>query len=400
MKKFILLFISIITVTILTSCNFAGAMFAAAERYANKPTTTTTLPPTIDGSNILGICYNGAYPNDCLMDIYRDNTTDKNRAVVMIHGGVWLNNTDRSGIAQDKDFFLKIKNDKEGAMHKGFHVINIEYRRIKIGQSNGPTFRDMLEDIRTAVKFIKDHAEEYNILDDRLVVYGFSSGAHLVELFSSKYIVAKDIGCVDFSPIRVELCIAKSGISDFANEKFLNCNVFGFSSDTKLRDELIKACRDNGIIVSEEDIAPYIRSYIFKTLLGINTDENDIKEIVAGNQDKVNKASPLYYVKRRKQDSKLGGSVNKPEVILLHGEKDDFVDVSMAEEFNNEYVDDYGIPFCTLYTLPSAGHDLKYGDQSADAAAYKDFEKCVKDRLMDITDLALSLGASHDVTFD
>ena len=105
-------------------------------------------------------------------------------------------------------------------------------------------------------------------------------------------------------------------------------------------------------------------------------------------------------MKQRKQDSSLGGSVNKPEVILLHGEKDDFVDVSMAEEFKNEYVDNYGIPFCTLYTLPSAGHDLKYGDQSADAAAYKDFEKCVKDRLMYITDLALSLGASHDVTFD
>ena len=402
MKKFILPFV-VIMAMMLSSCGVTTLAFRYQEMKENeakaKASTKTTVPPTIDGPNILNICYNADYPDDCKMDIYRDNTTDKNRAVVMIHGGVWLNNTDKSSIESDKDLFLSIKNST-GLEHKGFHVVNIEYRRIKIGQSNGPTFRDMLEDIRTAVKFIKDHAEEYNILADRLVVYGFSSGAHLVELFSSKYIVAKDIGCVDFSPIRVELCIAKSGISDFANEKFLNCNVFGFSSDTKLRDELIKACRDNGIIVSEEDIAPYIRSYIFKTLLGINTDENDIKKIVAGNQDKVNKASPLYYVKRRKQDSKLGGSVNKPKVILLHGEKDDFVDVSMAEEFKNEYVDDYGIPFCTLYTLPSAGHDLKYGDQSADAAAYKDFEKYVKERLMYITDLALSLGASHDVTFD
>lgn len=403
MKKFILPFV-VIMAMMLSSCGITNLAFRYQEMKENeakaKASTKTTVPPTIDGPNILNICYNADYPDDCLMDIYRDNTTDKNRAVVMIHGGVWLNNTDKSSIKQDKDFFLSIKNDKEGAMHKGFHVVNIEYRRIAVGQSTH-TFRDMIDDIRTAIQYIQDHADEYNILSDLIVTYGYSSGAHLAELYSYKWQEETGMSPVSFSPIKVGLCIAKSGISDFANEKFLDCDVFGFTSDTSLRESIKKLCQDNGIASSEQEVAPYIRSYLYKTLLGINSNENDVKRIAAdsNNQDKINKASPLYYVKQINQkDLPLQARVSSvTEAILLHGGQDTFAPISMAEDLNTAL----GTGFCKLFTMPNAGHELKHEDASDDAV-YEEFEDYVTEKLIEITnDTSVHLSATHpDIKFD
>ena len=386
----------------LSSCGITTLAFRYQEMKENEAkaeSTTTTNPPTIDGSNILNICYNGAYPDDCKMDIYRDNTTDKNRAVVMIHGGVWLNDTDKSSIKQDKDFFLKIKNDDPNRAHKGFHVVNIEYRRIAVGQSTH-TFRDMIDDIRTAIQYIQDHGEEYNIQPDLIVMYGYSSGAHLAELFSYKWTTAPGIASIyPFSPIKVGLCIAKSGISDFANEKFLDCDVFGFTSDTSLRESIKKLCQDNGIASSEQEVAPYIRSYLYKTLLGINSNENDVKKIAADNQDTVNKASPLYYVNQiNQQELPPQARVSSvTEAILLHGGQDTFAPISMAEDLNTAL----GTGFCKLFTMPNAGHELKCDDPSNDAV-YEEFEAYVTEKLIEITnDASIHLPASHtDVKFD
>ena len=410
MKKFILPFV-VIMAMMLSSCGITNLAFRYQEMKENeakaKASTKTTVPPTIDGPNILNICYNADYPDDCKMDIYRDNTTDKNRAVVMIHGGVWLkniqqlNNTDRSSIAQDKDFFLNIKNDDPNAAHKGFHVVNIEYRRIAVGQSTH-TFRDMIDDIRTAIQYIQAHGEEYNIRPDLIVMYGYSSGAHLAELFSYKWTTAQGIASIyPFSPIKVGLCIAKSGISDFANAEFHECDVFGFTSDDSLKEELVRICREGGIASSEQEIAPYIRSYLFTTLLGIkaNSNEIDVKKIATDNKNMVNKASPLYYVNQiNKQNLPLQARLSSvTEAILLHGEQDTFAPISMAEDLNTAL----GTGFCKLFTMPNAGHELKHEDASDDAV-YKEFEAYVTEKLIAITnDTTEHLSASHtDVTFD
>ena len=335
------------------------------------------------------------------MDTYRDNSADVNRAVLLIHGGVWLNNTDKSSIKQDKDFFLNIKNDDPNRAHKGFHVVNIEYRRIAVGQSTH-TFRDMIDDIRTAIQYIQDHGKEYNIQPDLIVMYGYSSGAHLAELFSYKWQEETGMSPVSFSPIKVGLCIAKSGISDFANEKFLDCDVFGFTSDTSLRESIKKLCQDNGIASSEQKVAPYIRSYLYKTLLGIkaNSNETDVNKIAADNEDTVNKASPLYYVNQinKKQLPPQARASSVTEAILLHGGQDTFAPISMAEDLNTAL----GTGFCKLFTMPNAGHELKCDNPSDDAVVYKEFEDYVTEKLIEITnDTSVHLSATHpDIKFD
>ncbi|MBD2019904.1 alpha/beta hydrolase [Leptolyngbya sp. FACHB-36] len=100
------------------------------------------------------------------MNVYRPLSVGKHPAIVVIYGGAWQNGTPNN----DDDFSRYMA-------AQGYTVLAIDYR-------HAPQYRfpAQLEDVQTALAFIRQHADEYEVDVDRIVLMGRSAGAHLAML--------------------------------------------------------------------------------------------------------------------------------------------------------------------------------------------------------------------------
>jgi acetyl esterase/lipase len=96
-------------------------------------------------------------------DVYYNPASTKPTSVIFnIHGGGW-----NHGVKEQQggfNTFFKV----------GFAVVNIEYRLTS--QAKAPA---AVEDVRAAILYIVQHAKEYNIDPNKIVVMGGSAGGHL-----------------------------------------------------------------------------------------------------------------------------------------------------------------------------------------------------------------------------
>ncbi|MBD2088808.1 alpha/beta hydrolase [Microcoleus sp. FACHB-1515] len=100
------------------------------------------------------------------LEVYRPLEVGIYPAIVAIYGGAW-----RAGSPSDNADFNRYM------AAKGYVVWAIDYR-------HAPQFRFpiQLEDVKTALQFIRDHAAEYETDVDRIGLIGRSAGAHLAML--------------------------------------------------------------------------------------------------------------------------------------------------------------------------------------------------------------------------
>jgi acetyl esterase/lipase len=87
-------------------------------------------------------------------------------AIVFVHGGGWRSGDKRSG------YFL------QGALEyaaKGYVTMTVNYRL-----TGTHPFPACVEDVRTAVRWLRENAAEYGVDPTRIGAYGNSAGAHLV----------------------------------------------------------------------------------------------------------------------------------------------------------------------------------------------------------------------------
>lgn len=100
------------------------------------------------------------------MEVYQPQEVGKYPAVVVIYGGAWQ----RGNPSADPEFNQYIAN-------QGYTVFAIDYR-------HAPQYRfpAQLDDVRTALNFIRKHAAEYEADPERMVLFGRSAGAHLAML--------------------------------------------------------------------------------------------------------------------------------------------------------------------------------------------------------------------------
>ena len=97
------------------------------------------------------------------LDLYYNPLSTKPTPVVLhIHGGGWNHGT-KEGQTGFSSYFKA-----------GFAVVNVEYRLVQVA-----TAPAAIEDIRTALHYIKENAKKLNIDPDKIVIEGGSSGAHL-----------------------------------------------------------------------------------------------------------------------------------------------------------------------------------------------------------------------------
>lgn len=97
------------------------------------------------------------------MDIYSNPSSIKPTPIVInIHGGGWNHGTKESQTGFNSFF------------KEGYAVANVAYRLVNISPAPGA-----IEDIRSALIYLCNHAEELNIDTKKIVIMGGSSGAHL-----------------------------------------------------------------------------------------------------------------------------------------------------------------------------------------------------------------------------
>ena len=110
------------------------------------------------------------------MDIYLpyDRSRAATKTIVVIHGGGWVEG-DKSEMIPYVDTLRKLM--------PGYAIVNMNYRLAYNNTVN--LFPAQENDVISAVEYFLDHAEEYMVSDD-LVLLGASAGGHLAMLHAYK----------------------------------------------------------------------------------------------------------------------------------------------------------------------------------------------------------------------
>lgn len=105
---------------------------------------------------------------DLKMDILRPFGPPKEKLplLVWICGGAWIT-MDRAAHIPNLMYFAK----------QGYIVASVEYR-----MSNCATFPAQLQDIKSAIRYLRVHAQEYGIDPERVAVMGESAGGYLAAM--------------------------------------------------------------------------------------------------------------------------------------------------------------------------------------------------------------------------
>ncbi len=100
------------------------------------------------------------------LNIYRPLATGKYPALIILYGGAW-----QRGTAENDESFSRY------IACQNYSVIAIDYR-------HAPKYKfpAQLEDVKTALKYIWENADDLEIDSDRLAVMGRSAGGHLASL--------------------------------------------------------------------------------------------------------------------------------------------------------------------------------------------------------------------------
>jgi acetyl esterase/lipase len=105
------------------------------------------------------------------LDLYLPEAATSVPVIVHVHGGGWRRGTRREPLpALGRDFYDRLAAE-------GFAVAAIDYRLS--GEARYPA---ALEDVRTAVGWIRDNAAPYGLDASRVFLWGDSSGGHLALL--------------------------------------------------------------------------------------------------------------------------------------------------------------------------------------------------------------------------
>lgn len=97
-------------------------------------------------------------------------------------------------------------------VHEGYVVASVEYRY----SDEGGLFPAQVQDLKTAIRFLRAHAEEYQIDTARIALWGDSSGGHTVALSAlSEGVEEFDMPEYAEQPSAVKCCVDFYGVFEF-----------------------------------------------------------------------------------------------------------------------------------------------------------------------------------------
>lgn len=100
----------------------------------------------------------------CKMDIFLPEGEGPFPVIISIHGGAFKKCDKR-----DEEMIL----DMLHGLKKGYAVVGVNYRL-----SGEARFPEPVKDIKQAIRYLKDHSEEYHLDQNRIVVWGGSAGGY------------------------------------------------------------------------------------------------------------------------------------------------------------------------------------------------------------------------------
>ena len=199
----------------------------------------------------------------------------------------------------------------------GYVVASIEYRT-----GNEAVFPAQLMDVKSAVRFLRAHAEEFCVDPERIYAMGESAGGTMASLLGATG-ETREFDRGD----HLDASSAVQGVVDYYG-------VVDLSGASAERDR--KAAKD-----SRSNDVPY---FAFEEFLGVGYTEADARM-----------ASAKAYITPR-----------TPPFMILHGEKDAVVPPEQSQALY-ETLESNGVP-CDFLMLAGAGHgdDLFYQDEVTD----------------------------------
>ena len=202
----------------------------------------------------------------------------------------------------------------------GFVVASVQYRTI----TNGANYRDGISDVKSAIRYLRAHADKYGIDPRKVAVWGESAGGYIVAMVGvTNGIKTFDDGSDLDQSSDVQAVIDKFGASDTSK----------LSADFDLHAQEANSAKDN-------PIARYI---------GVESGSHLLDERAA-----TTVANPLTYI-----------SSADPPFLILHGSQDKLISPSQTLILHNALI--AAGAHSTRYVLEGAGHgDLSFlGDSKS-----------------------------------
>lgn len=262
--------------------------------------TTPTLPPVSEelptissGAELKDITYCIAEGVELKMDMYYPTSYENSLPVVVyVHGGGWTGGDKTKGAGYR---FIP------ALLDRGYLLVAVNYRLAPEYK-----FPAHIEDVKCAVRHLREEAETYNLDPNRIGAIGGSAGGHLVAL----------LGVTDESA-GME---GDGGYLDKSSRVQAVVDMFGPIDPTD-------ACTDGWA----------------RQVFGVANCEAEI----------ISLASPLVYV-----------SGDDPPFLILHGDKDELVPLEQSQIFYDSLAA-AGIP-ATLQIVKNAGHGLSGAEDPID----------------------------------
>lgn len=245
--------------------------------------------------------------------------------IVHIHGGGWMGGNKFPCPVTDM------------VLH-GYAVASVGYRF-----SQQAKFPAQIQDCQAAIRWLREHREEYHLDAEKIGVVGGSAGGHLCAL------VGTAGGTGAFPPI--------GGNEDQSDRVAAVCNIFGPTDFTTVVRQAEEDTKVKNVFTFNSPKDPYSQ------LIGVSLETTEKSRAV----------SPVTYI-----------SEDDPPVLILHGTHDSLVPYAQSVQFAKE-LEAEGVPVW-LQTLPGAGHGgPAFQKPSVRALMQNFFDKFLQGKDVEIT---------------
>lgn len=260
------------------------------------------------------------------MDVLKPLKKEKMPAVLFITGGGFINANKDNGIQQ-----------RMALAEAGYVVASVEYRVAPTGK-----FPEPLEDVKAAIRYLKAHADQFNIDPERVGVLGGSAGGYLSAM------VGVTNGTCQFD---------KGENLDQDSTVKAAVDVYGLSDLTKVGDDFSAEVQKKHKSAGATEALWVNGSPVFGGIDGG----------ILADPEKTEAANPIHYI-----------SDQSAPFLLLHGTADTVVSPSQTELLHKA-LQARGIP-STRYLVKNAQHGGVYWVQPEVLQIIQDFfDKYLKD---------------------
>lgn len=141
-------------------------------------TAVVALPLAVCAASLeKDVQYGVAQGERLLLDVSLPDGTGPFPAVILVHGGAWRRGDKNGGQSPDKPGKGFMAPMHEPLTQAGFAWFSINYRL-----APKYPYPACIEDVETAIRWVKANAQKYNIDPARIAISGESAGGHLVAL--------------------------------------------------------------------------------------------------------------------------------------------------------------------------------------------------------------------------